>query len=228
MMTMTTDGESGARPRADVRRCRQVTAVALWLGMAVAAAQNPGPPQPQMPVPGPQQEEEIRGPKPKVEIPVPEKFDPTALIAAGAALAVAAGAFLWWRHHSPRRREVAAGDRAIKALHEVDRERNNLEPGPLADRAAGVVRRFVAERFGIAAPQRTTEEFLRMAEQAPPLAPHRELLHGFLQSCDAAKFAGAGFDAAERLALLQNATQFVRSAAAWQPPPPPAVKPPAA
>ena len=62
----------------------------------------------------------------------------------------------------------------------MDRERTRLEPGPLADRTAGVVRRFIAERFGIAAPARTTEEFLRaLSTGAPqPLAASRLRLSG--------------------------------------------------
>ena len=161
-----------------------------------------------------QQEDDIRGAKPKVVIPVPEEFNWLPWIIGGGGLVLAIVFWLWRRSLSPRRLQINAGDRALKAIAAVDRERNALEPGPLADRAAGVVRQFVAEKFGIAAPQRTTEEFLRSLASAPPLTAHAELLRGFLSACDAAKFAGAEFDAAERLALLQSAMQFIRSAAA--------------
>jgi hypothetical protein len=49
------------------------------------------------------------------------------------------------------------------------------------------------------------------------------LLRGFLKSCDMAKFAGAEFDAAERLTLLDTARRFIR--AANTPPPAPAPPP---
>jgi hypothetical protein len=200
------------RPQFIVRIFSCGTALA-WVSRAAAQAAPSGP------------EEDIRGPRPKVEIPVPEVFDWTLWIIAAVIIIAVVAFFFWWRERLPRRLEIAAGDRALKVLHELDRERNTLEPGPLADHAAGIVRQFVAEKFGIAAPQRTTEEFLRSLESAPPLTAHRDLLHSFLHSCDAAKFAGTEFDAAERLTLLQNGIHFVRAAGAS---PPPAPSPPSA
>lgn len=164
-------------------------------------------------------EDDIRGPRPAVEIPVPEEFSITPWLIGAGALVAALLLFLWWRKRRGKRRETAPLERAMRDLADVDRERNTLEAGPLADKAAGVVRRFIAERFGIAAPQRTTEEFLRsLTGDASPLTTHTELLRGFLKSCDMAKFAGASFDAAERHALLESGFRFVR-AAGDQPPP---------
>lgn len=164
-------------------------------------------------------DDDIRGPRPPVEIPVPDKYSFTPwLIGAGVAVA-AALLFWWWRRRSGQAAAASPLDRALHELAAVDRVRNQLEAGPLADKAADVVRRFIAERFQIAAPQRTTEEFLRsLTGDASPLAAHGELLHGFLKSCDMAKFAGVSFDAAERHALLESAYRFVRSAGE-QPPP---------
>ena len=164
-------------------------------------------------------EDDIRGPRAPVEIPVPEEFSLTPWLIVAAVLAAMALTFWWWKTRRGKSGGISVQDRAIHELAAIDRERNNLAAGPLADHAAGVVRRFIAGRFGIAAPQRTTEEFLRpLTGDASPLASHTELLRGFLQSCDAAKFAGASFDASERHALLEAAFRFVRSAGD-QPPP---------
>lgn len=163
-------------------------------------------------------DDDIRGPRPAVEIPVPGVFPFTRWLIGAGVLAAAALLFRWWRRRRGRLRGTAPLDRAMQELATIDRERNNLEAGPLADKAAGVVRRFIAERFSIAAPQRTTEEFLRsLTGDASPLRTHAELLRGFLQSCDMAKFAGLSFDAAERHALLESAFRFVR-ATSEQPP----------
>ena len=159
------------------------------------------------------EDDDIRGPRPAVDIPVPEAFSITPLLMVAGVFAAAALLFLWWRKQRGRRRETAPLERAMRDLSDVDRERNTLEAGLLADQAAGVVRRFIAERFGIAAPQRTTEEFLRsLTGDASPLTTHAELLRGFLKSCDMAKFAGASFDAAERHTLLESGFRFVRAA----------------
>ena len=158
-------------------------------------------------------EDDIRGPRPAVEIPVLKEFSLTPWLIGAGILVAAVLLFWWWKKGRRGAAAVSAQNRAMHDLSAIDRERNNLEAGPLADKSTGVVRRFIAERFGIAAPQRTTEEFLRsLTGDASPLTSHRDLLAGFLQSCDAAKFAGASFDAAERHALLEAAFRFVRAA----------------
>ncbi|HWB06878.1 MAG TPA: DUF4381 family protein [Verrucomicrobiales bacterium] len=202
----------------------KVLLLGAFLFLSTAAAQITPPPAPP-PVPGQlasppsipasaPEEEDILGPREKVVIPVPKEI-PWALWLSigGGALAVAL--LIWWvSRRKQKQRAVEPAERALTELSAIDSIRNNLDAGPLADRSANVVRRFVAERFGIAAPQRTTEEFLHevAASATSPLAPHSTLLRGFLKSCDMAKFAGAGFDAAERLTLLETARRFIRSA----------------
>jgi hypothetical protein len=199
-----------------LRRVCLVTVLLLTLGGAAASAQAPAPKSAS-------EEEDIMGPREKVVIPVPEVF-PWGLWAGVASGVAAAGLlFWWWRRRQGRRIEVEPAERALTELSTIDSARNTLESDALADRSANVVRKFVAERFGIAAPQRTTEEFLHevAANASSPLAPHSSLLREFLKSCDMAKFAGAGFDAAERLALLDSARRFVRSSNTPVPEPPP-------
>jgi hypothetical protein len=183
----------------------------LLTGFGEAAPLKPAP-QP-APAPPSSDEEDILGPRKPVVIPVPEKPFEISPVAVGGTLAAAALLVLLWWHLRGKRIEVAPAERALTELGIIDSSRNALASGTLADRSADVVRKFVAERFGIAAPRRTTEEFLRelAANAASPLAVHSPLLRGFLKSCDMAKFAGAGFDAAERLALLETARRFIRS-----------------
>lgn len=54
-----------------------------------------------------------------------------------------------------------------------------------------IVRRYIEDRFGVRAPELTTEEFLREAQARLRLSgSQRDLLAAFLSTCDRAKFAG--------------------------------------
>ena len=54
---------------------------------------------------------------------------------------------------------------------------------------AAILRQYVEKRFGVRAPERTTQEFLEEASSAPALAAQRSLLEDFLRQADAVKFA---------------------------------------
>ena len=57
-------------------------------------------------------------------------------------------------------------------------------------RVSTILRRYVELRFGLRAPEQTTEEFLVSALAIGGLiAAHRDLLGTFLQHCDLVKFA---------------------------------------
>ncbi len=173
-----------------------------------------------VPPPSPPGEEDIRGPRDPVVIPVPEKSSLTPWLVAGGILTFSALAAWLWKRRTRTLAESSALDRAREELRAVHAQRSSLEADRLADEAAGVVRRFIDRKFGIAAPRRTTEEFLRSVSTAPgsPLSPHTDLLEGFLRSCDMAKFAGARMDEAQRFALLETADKFVQAAAYTAPP----------
>ena len=75
---------------------------------------------------------------------------------------------------------------------------------------SSIVRRYLEDRYEIAAPDRTTEEFLTEAAKSAELtADHRGLLSAFLDRCDRVKFAGYQPDSAESLATLKAARGFV-------------------
>lgn len=184
---------------------RSILLLTLALGgISIATAQGQAP------------EDDIRGPKPLVKIPEPEKF-PIALWAtiAGVVVVLAIAAFLWRRHVRKQQlsnpREVA-----LASLIALETDRESMTAESFANRAAQTVREYISDRFGIAAPRRTTEEFLRdlTADPASPLTDESDHLRGFLKSCDLAKFAGRDIDLTHRAELLQAARGFIEATAA--------------
>lgn len=97
--------------------------------------------------------------------------------------------------------------RSLKAKGWIETE--NAEPFYVE--LSSIVRRYIEDRFGIRAPELTTEEFIREAAQSNALtAPQQELVKDFLEQADLVKFAkfrpsrlemSAAFEAAERLVL---------------------------
>lgn len=164
------------------------------------AAQQPAP------------EEDIRGPKPAVEIPVPKEPEYAFWAgAAGGALAVLVAAWFWkkrarkLRRQSPR--EVALG-----SLSTLESSHADLTAEAFANRAAQTLRQYLADRFGLAAPRRTTEEFLHdIARDGSQLTGESDHLRTFLKSCDLAKFAGAALNENQRHELVEAARTFIRT-----------------
>jgi LPXTG-motif cell wall-anchored protein len=167
----------------------------------------------------PEAAEDIRGPKALVEIPQPQK-PPVALWLgiAGGALVLGA-AWFWWRKRRARQRHSSPQETALAALTELAAGRVALTAEAFANRAANIVRQYIAGRFGLAAPRRTTEEFLReiSRDAAADLTGESDHLRAFLKACDLAKFAGARLDAAQRDDLLQTARAFIGATATQQP-----------
>jgi hypothetical protein len=160
--------------------------------------------------------EDIRGPKPLVAIPQPAKF-PFAFWAgvAGGVLLILIAVFLW-RKFACGKLLKSPPEIALASLSELEKTRDQLAAEVFANQAAGTVRQYIADRFGLAAPRRTTEEFFRDLERngTAPVIAGSDHLKAFLKSCDLAKFAGANLDAARRGELLQAARGFVTSTAA--------------
>ena len=86
-------------------------------------------------------------------------------------------------------------------------ETENFEPFYIE--LSSIIRRYLENRFGLRAPERTTEEFIREAATSRLLSSdHQMLTSEFLEQCDLVKFARHrpqradmqnGYDAAERL-----------------------------
>ena len=157
--------------------------------------------------------EDIRGPKALVEIPVPEK-PPIALWAGigGGVLLLLILAYLW-RVYARRQRRKSPPELAMASLTDLEKTGEALGAEEFANRAAHTVRQYISARFGLAAPRRTTEEFLRdlAGDANSPLANESDHLRGFLKSCDLAKFAGADLNASQRGELVDAARGFARA-----------------
>ncbi len=77
---------------------------------------------------------------------------------------------------------------------------------------SGVLRRYLEDRFGLHAPERTTEEFLRELEFGDALARgHRAELRRFLMQCDLVKFARHQPVERDHVETFELASAFVES-----------------
>lgn len=163
------------------------------------------------PVFGQGAEEDIRGPKPLIEIPVAEPATPWFLYGLSGALALLVIGLLVWMVKRRSKPETSVEDLAKRELERLDREGSDLEAGDFALAASQVVRNFIERKFGLAAPRRTTEEFLQELAQKEnqAISSRMDPLRGFLKSCDMAKFAGADLSVGDRGELVAKARAFV-------------------
>ena len=128
---------------------------------------------------------------------VPPVLPPWPWIAAALlGLAVAAGLFWWWRRRARRPTPPPpprpAHELALEALQRLQRDNlmEQREIEPFYVRLSFILRQYIEWRFGLRAPEQTTEEFLAAALASGGLiATHRQLLSSFLQQCDLVKFA---------------------------------------
>jgi hypothetical protein len=137
-----------------------------------------------------------------------------ALIVIGGAGVLVGGvaAYRAMRQASVRRARVSAYEDAVARLAAL--EQRGAPDASSADawfvELSGIVRRYLEGRFGVRAPELTTEEFMHEARRAGGLGgEHRELLTAFLERCDRVKFAGYRPDSDESLATLKAARAFV-------------------
>ena len=118
-----------------------------------------------------------------------------AIVIAVALTAVAAGLFLLWRRRRVKplaARRIPAHEIAYEALEMllarglVEEKRYREFTAEVAD----ILRRYIEDRFGLRAPERTTEEFLLEAGTDLDVDEVRKkILADFLIHCDLVKFA---------------------------------------
>jgi len=128
---------------------------------------------------------------------------------------------LFWRS-SPAfvlliRRKAAA---PAKKPHEVAYERIEvLRRGGLIEKGkvkeffyelSGIIRSYIEARFGIHAPEMTTEEFLQNVREAGSFtSDHKSLLKDLLSKCDLVKYAKYGPVSYEIETMLEFAVRFI-------------------
>ncbi len=147
-------------------------------------------------------------------------FPLVALLALGAAL-LAVRLFRRVREPAPPPPLPPAHDAALADLHRL-LSQGWIEAGE-AERfyveLSRIVRAYIERRFGLQAPERTTEEFIREASESVALSvEHRQLTCRFLEHSDLVKFARARPGAEDMQAAANSAEQLVRETI----PPPPA------
>lgn len=142
------------------------------------------------------------------------------LVVLGGLLALA---WWWWnrgRKPAPAGPGESPADRARRRLTAALDQLH--DPERFATRVSEIARTYLEERFGLRAPERTTEEFLSELTTSVSLdSRHKELLAEFLTSCDLVKFARAEPGRAELEALHAAAERLVEETA-----PRPLVAPP--
>jgi hypothetical protein len=155
--------------------------------------------------------------------PVVGRSWPARLVVAGVLVLVALGLLVLRRRQRRYRAAVrrSAAEIAFGRLAELER-RGLPEGHEAADQwyveLSDVVRRYIEDRFGIRAPELTTEEFLREARRLGELGEaHRGLLSAFLEGCDRVKFAGHEPAVDESRAALELARRLVAETAAAPP-----------
>ena len=120
-----------------------------------------------------------------------------------------------------RRMPEAAPAVAEKAPHEITLEAlrqlqqsqlmNAPDAEPFYVRLSQIIRDYIEPRFGIRAPELTTEEFVREAAQSVSLSgSHRLLLEDFLKEADLVKFACFRPDPSARQRAMNAAIRFVQ------------------
>ena len=138
--------------------------------------------------------EDIRDIQPPFVFPFSLKWNkPVVWALAGIGLIFLLG--WWYRHLCSRRNQEKIQTAWEKALEELDQLSASgiLEKKEYREyyyRLSDILRHYIESRFAIMAPERTTEEFIKLMQTRTEfLSPHQQLLNQFFQQCDWVKFA---------------------------------------
>lgn len=159
---------------------------------------------------------QFRDIKDVVELPVVEKPNYAWVywsVGSGTALALAGAALLAWPN---RRKQLSPQAQALAELEEL-RHSSLLQAGLTEQyyvRLTNIVRQYIENQFGIAAPKLTTDEFLDQIASGSLLDDaQRGTLRVFLSLADLVKFAQ--FQPGEKDAdqAIERASQFIQQSA---------------
>jgi hypothetical protein len=126
---------------------------------------------------------------------------------SAAILAAIIAGFCFRRRKVP---EIPPIERAISRINLAKDDAENLDAKVFARNVSQAVRDYIEDVHNLPAPERTTQEFLRIAALAPNFD---ETEHGQLEKiltlADMAKFAKHSFKKDEKVELAQTALEFV-------------------
>ena len=151
--------------------------------------------------------------------PLPETINPWVAAGIGAAVLAGLAGFIGYRRFRRQKNGIQpevfrpAHVRAEEELEQLFSE-NLIAAGhykAFYQRLSAILRRYIENRFGLRAPEQTTEEFLNTMRTANELtAVHKQLLKSFLIHCDQVKFAEHQPAADEVQKMTEACRQFIR------------------
>lgn len=146
-----------------------------------------------------------------------EKSWKPLIIGIASAIAAAIVVLLIIRHFRTGKEDTApapipAHERAYAALHKL-KEKDLLTQGKLKEYffiLSLILRTYIEDRFGLRAPEQTTEEFLQSLHDTPVLeSAYRDILDQFLTQSDLVKFANYSASAEEAHTAYNVVIDFV-------------------
>ncbi len=147
---------------------------------------------------------------------------PWVWIVLGVVVGLALLGALWWWDQRRRRRAAAVPQPQLAHVLTLEALRRLQNEGLMSQshveafyvRVSDILRRYVEWRFGLHAPEQTTEEFLAAVHLTRGLiATHRDLLGTFLEHCDLVKFARHQPTLDDMQQAFDSAQDFVRRTA---------------
>lgn len=144
--------------------------------------------------------------------PIPFFSGPLWVILVVLLAVVLTAALCWWFFGRKKVVSVTPREAALGALARL---RGTVSQGSDHEFGVGVsdvLRRFLGEALGLAAPRQTTEEFLVSLQGSLRFVPaEQEALAEFLHQSDYLKYAQGEATSEQRLSLIEAAESFVRS-----------------
>lgn len=123
------------------------------------------------------------------------------------------GLIVWWfaRRRRPELPPKAPREIALEELEQIRTEIAGISPYQFSIRVSDILRRYVAQQYGLPATRQTSIEFLTAAAKAPSFsADDKSLLEDFLSRCDLIKFAKYDATTSDSELLLEEAIRFVK------------------
>lgn len=183
---------------------RRVILLFFLLLPAPLPAQQPSPPL----------QDELATIEIEPPLPLPEPR-PRWPIAAGAALLLGGGLLALYLRKRKRKPLPAplAHETALLRLTQANGLIDSHDCAAFAALFDQILRRYLEERFGIAALRQTAGELIRVLadSEEKQLKAHSEKLQTWLALCEAAKFAGAALNEADMAELTAQLRAFVEA-----------------